>query len=60
MTNPRKVYSYAPSDPKPVSSPRCSGCSTRMDLTRISPDVGGRVVQHFVCPKCHLTVGVSA
>ena len=26
-----------------------------MDLTRISPDIGGHVLRSFICPNCHLT-----
>jgi hypothetical protein len=41
MPIPRKVKSYAPSAPEPVTPPHCRYCRVRMDLTRISPDVGG-------------------
>ena len=59
MTTPRKVHSYAPSAPEPVTPPLCRGCSVRMNLTRISPAPGGHVVRHFVCPKCQLSVSVQ-
>jgi hypothetical protein len=58
MTNPRKVYSYAPSAPVRITPPNCCGCRVRMDLTRISPEPGGHVLRHFVCPKCQLTACV--
>lgn len=60
MTTPRKVHSYAPSTPERITPPNCRGCSARMDLTRISPEPGGHVVRHFVCPKCQLTESVRA
>jgi len=55
MTGLRKVISYAPSDPEPVTPPHCRYCRVRMDLTRISPDIGGHVLRYFLCPNCHLT-----
>jgi hypothetical protein len=55
MTIPRKVNSYAPSTPVPVTPPHCRHCRIRMDLTRINPDIGGHVLRYFVCPNCHLT-----
>ena len=60
MTIPRKVNSYAPSAPVPVSPPYCRSCRVRMDLTRISPDIGGHDLRYFVCPKCHVTECVRA
>jgi hypothetical protein len=55
MTIPRKVNSYAPSTPVLVTPPHCRHCRIRMDLTRISPDIGGHVLRYFICPNCHLT-----
>ena len=55
MTIPRKVHSYAPLAPVPVTPPHCRHCRIRMDLTRISPDIGGHVLRYFICPNCHLT-----
>jgi hypothetical protein len=58
MSTPRKVHSYAPSAPERITAPVCRDCSARMDLTRISPEPGGHVARHFVCPKCQLSVSV--